>query len=396
MKLLIVDPNLSLTSPSLKGVVRSIPHLLASGWEVECWCWHADADITGVKIVRLPKFLDVYLLRYYVFSFLAIWRAWWGFAVRRHPRPDVIFTVAWYLPHCDVCLVQFSPWDWEIRQRLLGTKSLRDAVERFANLVSLAWATLFLKISSARRILCVSHAVAADLAKRRPAEELALLPNSYDPKRFCLSVRPQWRESTRKALGLRDDETVFVFVSTGHYRRKGFFLATAAVSLLRRQGKRAKLLVIGGLPATLKRLQAQLSQAEPAWSEWIQFTGMVNDVEKYFAASDAFLFPSYSEAFALVEVEAAACGLPLFLTRHHGSEMILQEGVNGRYLPFDAQAMAPILAEFCDGKWIPQQLDCPNAWDAQTYAEKFLAELESLVHGGKPTTLQVSSAALYS
>lgn len=36
---------------------------------------------------------------------------------------------------------------------------------------------------------------------------------------------------------------------------------------------------------------------------------MVKDVERYLAASDAFLFPSYSEAFALVEVEAAACGL---------------------------------------------------------------------------------------
>jgi len=46
-----------------------------------------------------------------------------------------------------------------------------------------------------------------------------------------------------------------------------------------------------------------------------------------------------------VEIEAAAMGLPLLLTPHHGSEMILKDGVNGLVLPFDAAGIAEILIQ---------------------------------------------------
>jgi glycosyltransferase involved in cell wall biosynthesis len=73
---------------------------------------------------------------------------------------------------------------------------------------------------------------------------------------------------------------------------------------------------------------------------------MQKEVEKYYAASDAFLFPSYFEAFCLAEIEAAACGLPLLLTPHHGSEMILRDGVNGVRLSFDPKVMGAQVADF--------------------------------------------------
>ena len=66
---------------------------------------------------------------------------------------------------------------------------------------------------------------------------------------------------------------------------------------------------------------------------------------KYLAAADALLFPSYSEAFALVEIEAAAMGLRLYLTPHHGSEMILREGQNGREIPWNTHGIVRVLEE---------------------------------------------------
>ena len=78
------------------------------------------------------------------------------------------------------------------------------------------------------------------------------------------------------------------------------------------------------------------------------FAGMQEEVEKYYAAGDAFIFPSYFEAFCLAEIEAAACGLPLLLTPHHGSEMILQDGVNGRLLSFDPKLMGGQIVEFLE------------------------------------------------
>ena len=55
MKLLIIDPNVSLSSPSLKGVVRALPALRRAGFEIELWCWHCDPDIEVDRIVRLPR-----------------------------------------------------------------------------------------------------------------------------------------------------------------------------------------------------------------------------------------------------------------------------------------------------------------------------------------------------
>src|SRR5207245_2255359 len=77
-----------------------------------------------------------------------------------------------------------------------------------------------------------------------------------------------------------------------------------------------------------------------------------------------------------VEVEAAACGLPLFLTRHHGSEMILEDRINGRWLDFDAAAIATVLDSFISGAWRPERVHVKGALDAGTYAERLLREID--------------------
>ncbi len=377
MKLLIVDPNISLSSPSMKGVVRSLPALRQAGFEIELWCWHCDHDIVADRVVRLPRAGAVRVLYTHAFGFWARLRSWWKFSVKKEPRPDVIYTVAWYLPQCDVCHVHFSPWDWERRQNELGTRSMRDRIERTSSRLGLWTANRFLHRTTAARVLCVSDAVAADLrgVSLSIVSRIRILPNSYDPQRFNPGVRSRWRTATRKDLSLEDSDQVFIFVSTGHYRRKGFFLAVQAIETLRGQHPSARLLVVGGEAARLKKLRGELDSRHPGWQDFILFTGPVPDVEKYFAAADALLFPSYSEAFALVEVEADACGLPLFLTRHHGSEMILQDGLNGRFIDFDAGRIAEVLAEFVSGIWKPSAAVPSRVPDAESYARQLVAEL---------------------
>jgi glycosyltransferase involved in cell wall biosynthesis len=378
-RLLIVDPCLGLRSPSMRGVVLALPALKANGFHIEAWCWDCDPSLPVDKIVRLPRIGKVHTLYYYAFSFWAILRAWWLFRVQKEKRPDVIFSLAWYLPRCDVALVQFSPWDWEKRQRTLGVRSLRDVYERIANGISLLWTNHAVRTTTARTVLCVSKAVAADVRAHNPRLSLSLLPNCYDPERFHPGVREQHRETMRANLRFSADDKVFVFVSTGHYRRKGFLLAVKALALLRKSHPGARLLVVGGLERRLNALRTSLDVLQPDWRDWIKFAGMVPDVEKYFAAADAFLFPSYSEAFALVEVEAAACGLPLFLTRHHGSEMILEDGRNGRFVDFDAEQMSQVLGEFVSGQW---QFITPlkaKGLDSHAYGERLAAEFLALV-----------------
>lgn len=48
-----------------------------------------------------------------------------------------------------------------------------------------------------------------------------------------------------------------------------------------------------------------------------------------YAQADVFVFPSFFEGFAQVQVEAAACGLPIIGTQNSGAEEIIQDGYNG-------------------------------------------------------------------
>lgn len=365
MRVLIIDPNLSLSSPSMKGVVRSLGAWQERGIKAEAWCWYCDEGLPLDRVWKLPR-IAVPLLGGLFFAWQVFWRAWWQFSVLKKPRPDVIYAIGWYHKACDVAHVHFSPFDWENRQRTLGTHSLRDFIERHANGIHLRRARRSLRETTAKAVLCVSEAVAGDMRAENPRLPLEVLPNSYDPERFHAGVRDRWRESTREKLHFDPSHKVFIFVSTGHYRRKGFLLAVEALRCLRQTHPEARFLVVGGREERLAGLRNQIGPD----NDWITFTGMVPDVEKYFAAADALLFPSYSEAFALVEVEAAACGLPLFLTPHHGSEMILEDGVNGRLIDFNPVQIATVLAEFIDGVWKPRQIPLKNAMDASTYAAR--------------------------
>ena len=251
----------------MKGVVRSLPALRRAGFEIELWCWHCDDDITADRVVRLPRLGAIRVLYTHAFGCWARLRSWWTFSVRKDPRPDVIYTVAWYLPECDVCHVHFSPWDWERRQRELGTHSLRDWIERLSNRLGLWTANRFLRRTAARRILCVSDAVAGDVREAFPeiAPRLGVLPNSYDPLRFNPEVRKRWRSTIRNGLAFVDSDKVFIFVSTGHYRRKGFFLAVEAVARLRDTHPCARLLVVGGGEGRLHELRDELDSLHPGW-----------------------------------------------------------------------------------------------------------------------------------
>jgi len=61
---------------------------------------------------------------------------------------------------------------------------------------------------------------------------------------------------------------------------------------------------------------------------------------------DVFVFPSFFEGLAQVQVEALASGLPVIATREAGAEVLVQEGQNGFLVPVgDAVATARRMAE---------------------------------------------------
>lgn len=346
-----IDPHLEHRSPTMRHLLYALPHLRAEGWKIKAWCLRSDAPREDVEHVFFPapRWLGPFELLY--FTLVVNLYGFWLWLCRK-PRPAAIIhaSCTTYLG-ANVMTAQFLNCVWARMELRLGFSSWRDIARYPFVLIGACLERLHLWSPALRLALGVSDSIAAEIrARTRVRVRVETLPNSYDETRFHPGVRALYRDAMRATLGYTEDDRVFCFVSTGHYRRKGFWLAVEALALARRSasGKNAKLLVVGGSAAAVSGLRQKASADFPGSGDWIAFVGVQKEVEKYYAASDAFIFPSYFEAFCLAEIEAAACGLPLLLTPHHGSEMILRDGVNGRVLSFDPKLMGAQIVEFLE------------------------------------------------
>jgi len=67
------------------------------------------------------------------------------------------------------------------------------------------------------------------------------------------------------------------------------------------------------------------------------FTGRVerSELPHYYGLADAFVFPSTTDTFGMVVLEAQACGLPCLVTNVGGPQEIVRHGQSGYVLPAD-------------------------------------------------------------
>lgn len=355
----------------MKGILRSLPAFRAAGYEPEAWCWEIETGVEIDRVTHLPSCgaRKLKMLQAIVFSFQVTLLYLWRFSICGQKRPDVIYSCVPYLPFCDVAHTQFSPWDWLKHMKQMGRSSARDWLEYWGWCLLRPWYWFFLETTTAKVVISPSRAVADDYLEVCPERHVEIVPNSYDPSRFNPHARELYRQSVRTELAYGKQHRVFIFVSTGHYRRKGFFIAVEAMRNLFLRQPDVRFLVVGGQPHTLDLLRSRLDAEFCGWRDWLLFTGVTTAPERYFAAADAFLYPSWSEAFALVEIEAAACGLPLFLTPHHGCEMVLEDGVNGRLIAFEPDRITPVLESFVTGEWQPTSCEVKQAIDSTAYSE---------------------------
>jgi glycosyltransferase involved in cell wall biosynthesis len=326
--LCIVDPSFNLDSPTMKHLVYAVPALIDAGWRVTVIAENIESSLP-VEFRRLKPRMQIPILGG-IGLFGQVQKSVRDFRLR-YPEAIIFGTPA--MPYqADVSAVHFLQHIWlrearkvsgmEWRERawlVLARMNAHRAAKDFCSNRSAIW-------------LPVSVSIATKLQEvvARP-DRVYVLPNSYDESRFNLATGGRLRSQKRAELNFGAKDFVFAFLSQGHHRRKGFWVAIEALVRLRKKKPPydPHFLVIGGLAATLNRLKQSLSHQVPDWRDWIHFVGMVERPEEYLAAADSFLFPSYFEAFCLAEIEAAAMGLPLLLTPHYGAEMILEHGRNG-------------------------------------------------------------------
>ena len=136
------------------------------------------------------------------------------------------------------------------------------------------------------------------------------------------------RAALRTETGVADAVPVFIFVGR-LVRDKGVFDLVEAFATLNAKHGQWELWMVGpdeeGLQATLQAEGERLGAR-------IRWFGPTPTPERYMAAADVFVLPSYREGFGSVVIEAAACGIPTIAYRIDGVVDAIVENHTGCFV----------------------------------------------------------------
>ena len=216
-----------------------------------------------------------------------------------------------------------------------------------------------------RRLVPVSRGVAAELRHQFPAmaHAVTVIPNGVDPRDFRSS--PSLRSSARAELGIGDGSLMALFVG-GDWERKGLRFAIEGVA----RTPDWRLMVVGDGDIRAFRQLA----AEAGAFDRVTFVGRAGDPARFYAAADAFVFPTAYEAFPLVALEAAASGLPLLAGRASGIEDILVPDENGWFVERDGAEIAARLVQLGRDADLRQQMGRAAADASRDYTWDVVVE----------------------
>lgn len=209
--------------------------------------------------------------------------------------------------------------------------------------------------------------------------KLGILERGIDTSQF----NPQRRSETlRTQLGIRPEQLLVTLVSR-MAQEKNLDLAFSAFRAIQAQVPDAQFLLVGDGPER-KRLQA-------AHPDCI-FAGMQTGVAlaEHYASGDLFLYPSTSETFGNVILEAMASGLPVVTFDYAAAHEYLHYGSNGMNVPFDDNAAFIQAAVTLAGDSTLRQTQGEAAYQTAqqlswgNVVERLHHTLQTILHEAKP------------
>jgi len=206
------------------------------------------------------------------------------------------------------------------------------------------------------------------LTEKIAAVDFAVCISSYTESQLMkLSPYSDWKKFEVVRLGVdlkqfgpvvgdevRDD---FEILCVGRLTpAKGQHLLIDAVDRLARQGRRARLRLVGGGPneGSLRACAARIG-----WPEAVVFEGPVNQdrIREFYARADAFCLPSFAEGLPVVLMEAMAMGIPTVSTYIAGIPELIRDGVDGLLVPAaDVDALVGALGRLMESMELRERL----------------------------------------
>ena len=184
------------------------------------------------------------------------------------------------------------------------------------------WRYLRWFYSNCEQVYVPSPSMADVLRSHGISDGLVLWPRGVDTSRFSPSRRSlEWRRSR----GIEDNEIVVSFVSR-LVTEKGLDIFSETLRRLKANGVQFSTLIVGEGPAR-EDLQIALPHGH--------FVGHLKgkELSRAYASSDVFLFPSQTETFGNVTLEAMASGVPAVCADATGSNALVVDGVTGFLAP---------------------------------------------------------------
>ena len=203
-------------------------------------------------------------------------------------------------------------------------------------------------------VVTLSETMRADILGRGgiDPERVVVIPNAVDVERF----RPGPRDVTLAAdFGIREDETIVGYVSTFN-SYEGIQHLIAAVGLLRRRGRRVRLLLVGDGDEWQNLVSAAAQEGMLADGGAI-FTGRVPhaEIERFYRSIDIFVVPRTNARVSqlvtpLKPYEAMAMEKAVVVSRcrAHCSRWCATEKPDAPFLPKTRLLLQSIIDELAD------------------------------------------------
>jgi len=164
-----------------------------------------------------------------------------------------------------------------------------------------------------------------------PDGDIIVIYNGVDNERFHPDNRSRFKMTIRERYGISKEDFLILFVGKG-FKRKGVrFLIQAAADLKKMKlAPNFKILIVGH--ESKARTYRNLSQKRGLQGQVIYTKSSQPNIEEYYAAADAFVFPTLYDPFANVCLEAMASGLPVITSQNNGASEIICDDMNGYVL----------------------------------------------------------------
>lgn len=215
--------------------------------------------------------------------------------------------------------------------------------------------------------------------------------NGISLSKFRIEKKSEFNKQIREKHGIPMDATVVGYVGRVG-REKGFEELVEMTRALTERYDNLVLLYVGPneKPDTVS---PEALDYFFGCDRVIYTGGWVDDTERYYAAMDVFVFPTYHEGFGSVAIEAEVMGVPVVVSDVPGPQNAIIDGVTGyKVPPRDAAALVEKVSYLIDNPSLREEMGVAahefvrENFDDRILLEKIIENRNSLLQRKKKNT----------